>query len=195
MTSAWLGLAWLGFYWAGVLDPKRILGVTTLDVVRSCQFIGEINGVDPRCVDIPLIGGHSGVTIIPVLSQSKPPVKLTDQKKIEALTQRIQEAGTEVVKAKAGGGSATLSMAFAGARLTDAVLRGLKGDANVVECAYVASNVTEAPYFANPLVLGKSGVEKNLGYGTLNQYEQCLLKAAIPELLKNIKVGVDFANK
>ncbi|XP_037974343.2 malate dehydrogenase, mitochondrial [Plutella xylostella] len=180
---------------AGVLDPKRILGVTTLDVVRSCQFIGEINGVDPRCVDIPLIGGHSGVTIIPVLSQSKPPVKLTDQKKIEALTQRIQEAGTEVVKAKAGGGSATLSMAFAGARLTDAVLRGLKGDANVVECAYVASNVTEAPYFANPLVLGKSGVEKNLGYGTLNQYEQCLLKAAIPELLKNIKVGVDFANK
>ncbi|KAI5642569.1 lactate/malate dehydrogenase, NAD binding domain-containing protein [Phthorimaea operculella] len=389
---------------ANVYDEKRILGVTTLDVVRAAAFIGEINGVDPRGVTIPVIGGHSGVTIIPVLSQSNPAVKLSDQGKIEALTQRIQEAGTEVsssgvtitrgsgvsqsnpavklsdqgkiealtqriqeagtevsssgvtisrgsgvsqsnpavklsdqgkvealtqriqeagtevsssgvtitrgsrvsqsnpavklsdqgkiealtqriqeagtevsssgvtitrrsgvtitrgsgvsqsnpavklsdqgkiealtqriqeagtepgvggqpeqpavklndqgkiealtqriqeagtevVKAKAGGGSATLSMAYAGARLAGSVLRGLKGESNVVECAYIKSDITESPYFANPVVLGKNGVEKNLGYGKLNAYEQQLLKAAIPELLKNIKVGVDFVNK
>ncbi|KAJ2942757.1 hypothetical protein O0L34_g14945 [Tuta absoluta] len=177
---------------ANVYDEKRILGVTTLDVVRAAAFIGEINGVDPRSVTIPVIGGHSGVTIIPVLSQSQPGVKLSDQGKIEALTQRIQEAGTEVVKAKAGGGSATLSMAYAGARLAGSVLRGLNGESNVVECAYVKSDVTESPYFANPVVLGKNGVEKNLGFGKLNAYEQQLLKAAIPELLKNIQVGVDF---
>lgn len=81
---------------AGVYDPKRVFGVTTLDVVRSATFIGEINGVDPRSVTIPVIGGHSGVTIIPVLSQSQPALKLTDQGKIEELTKRIQEAGTEV---------------------------------------------------------------------------------------------------
>lgn len=78
-------------------DANRILGVTTLDVVRAAAFIGEINGVDPQTVSIPVIGGHSGVTIIPLLSQSKPAVKLTDQAKIDALTQRIQEAGTEVI--------------------------------------------------------------------------------------------------
>ncbi|KAL0818544.1 hypothetical protein ABMA28_008983 [Loxostege sticticalis] len=180
---------------AGVYDPARILGVTTLDVVRAAAFIGEINGVDPRSVTIPVIGGHSGVTIIPLLSQSQPAVKLSDQEKIKALTLRIQEAGTEVVKAKAGGGSATLSMAYAGARLAGSVLRGLKGESNVVECAYIKSDVTESPYFANPVVLGKNGVEKNLGYGTLNAYEQELLKEAIPELLKNIKKGEDFAKK
>ncbi|CAH2052702.1 unnamed protein product, partial [Iphiclides podalirius] len=180
---------------AGVYDPARVLGVTTLDVVRAAAFIGEINGVDPGKVSIPVIGGHSGVTIIPLLSQSNPPVKLSDQAKIEALTKRIQEAGTEVVKAKAGGGSATLSMAYAGARLAGAVLKGLKGESNVVECAYVKSDLTEASYFANPLLFGKCGVEKNLGYGKLNEYEQKLLKAAIPELLKNIKTGEDFAKK
>lgn len=78
-------------------DPNRVLGVTTLDVVRAAAFIGEINGVDPQSVSIPVIGGHSGVTIIPLLSQSKPAVKLTDHAKIEALTKRIQEAGTEVL--------------------------------------------------------------------------------------------------
>lgn len=70
--------------------------MTTLDVVRSCAFIGEINGVNPLSVSIPVIGGHAGITIIPVLSQSQPAVKLNDQDKIAALTGRIQEAGTEV---------------------------------------------------------------------------------------------------
>ncbi|XP_013167953.1 PREDICTED: probable malate dehydrogenase, mitochondrial [Papilio xuthus] len=180
---------------AGVYDPAKVLGVTTLDVVRAAAFIGEINCVDPTTVKIPVIGGHSGVTIIPVLSQSCPAVNLTDQSKIEALTKRIQEAGTEVVKAKAGGGSATLSMAYAGARLACAVLRGLKGDSDAVECAYVKSDLTEATYFANPVQFGPNGVEKNLGYGELNDYEKELLKAAIPELLKNIKTGENFANK
>lgn len=180
---------------AGVYDANRVLGVTTLDVVRAAAFIGEINGVDPQSVSIPVIGGHSGVTIIPVLSQSKPAVKLSEQAKIDALTQRIQEAGTEVVKAKAGGGSATLSMAYAGARLVGSVLRGLNGESNVVECAYIKSSLTEASYFANPVVLGKNGVEKNLGFGALNDYEKKLLQAAIPELQKNIKTGEEFAQK
>lgn len=65
----------------------------------------------------------------------------------------------------------------------------------MVECAYIKSDVSEAAYFANPVVLGKNGVEKNLGYGKLNEFEQQLLKAAIPELLKNIKVGEEFANQ
>lgn len=180
---------------AGVYDPNRVLGVTTLDVVRACAFIGAINGVDPRSVTIPVIGGHSGVTIIPLLSQAKPAPKLSDQGKIEALTKRIQEAGTEVVKAKAGGGSATLSMAWAGARLTNAILKGLNGESNVVECAYIKSDLTEASYFANPVVFGKNGVAKNLGYGKLNAYEEALLKEALPELKKNIITGEKFINK
>lgn len=71
----------------------------------------------------------------------------------------------------------------------------LQGESNVVECAYIKSDVSEAAYFANPVVLGKNGVEKNLGYGKLNAFEQELLKAAIPELLKNIKTGEEFAKK
>ena len=44
---------------------------------------------------------------------------------------RIQNAGTEVVEAKAGGGSATLSMAYAAARMGEAILRGLSGESDV----------------------------------------------------------------
>merc|ERR1711941_767 len=118
-----------------------------------------------------------------------------DADTLKALTERIQDAGTEVVKAKDGAGSATLSMAYAAARFTDSLIKGMQGQEGVVECAYVASDVTEAKYFATPLVLGPSGVEKNLGLGTLSEFEQGLLAAAIPELIGSIKKGEEFVAK
>ncbi|XP_012266831.1 malate dehydrogenase, mitochondrial [Athalia rosae] len=182
------------FQKAGVYDPNRIFGVTTLDIVRSNTFIAEAKGLDPLKTNVPVIGGHSGITIIPLISQAKPQVSFPDDQ-LKALTERIQEAGTEVVKAKAGTGSATLSMAYAGARFGIALIKALNGEQNIIECSYVRSNVTEAKYFSTPILLGKNGVEKNLGLGKLSSFESKLLEAAIPELKKNIQKGEDFVNK
>lgn len=179
---------------AGVYDPNRIFGVTTLDVVRANTFIGELKGLDPTTVNCPVVGGHAGITIIPLISQCQPSVSFpTDQ--LKALTERIQEAGTEVVKAKAGAGSATLSMAMAGARFAFSLIRALRGEQGVVECAYVRSDITEATYFSTPILLGPNGIEKNLGLGSLSEFEKQLVTAAVPELKKNIKKGEEFAQK
>lgn len=177
---------------AGSYDPNRIFGVTTLDVVRANAFIGEMHNLDPAQVNIPVIGGHAGITIIPVLSQANPQVNIPSDK-LDGLVKRIQDAGTEVVKAKAGTGSATLSMAYAGARFAFSLLRGLRGEPNVVECAYVKSNVVSGlEYFSNPVLLGKNGLEKNLGLGKLNSYEEKLVDAAKAELQASVKKGEDF---
>merc|ERR1712210_451843 len=176
---------------AGVYNPKKIFGVSTLDVVRSNEFIGALKGINPQEVNCPVVGGHAGVTIMPLISQCSPAVSF-DADTLNALTVRIQDAGTEVVKAKDGAGSATLSMAYAAARFTDSLIKGMKGVEGVTECAYVESDVTEAKYFATPLVLGPSGIEKNLGLGTLTEFEQGLLAAAIPELIGSIKKGEEF---
>lgn len=179
---------------AGVYDPKRLFGVTTLDIVRSNAFVAEAKGLDPQKTSVPVIGGHSGITIIPLISQCKPSVSFPEDQ-IKALTLRIQEAGTEVVKAKAGTGSATLSMAYAGARFGLSLLKALNGEQGIVECSFVQSDVTSSKYFSTPLVLGKGGVEKNLGLGTLSAFEKKLLDEALPELKKNIQKGEDFVNK
>merc|ERR1712224_895133 len=177
---------------AGTLDPKRVFGVTTLDVVRSNAFIGTMKNIDPTKVNCPVVGGHAGVTIMPLISQCTPAVEFPAEQ-LKALTERIQDAGTEVVKAKDGAGSATLSMAYAAARFTDSLIKAMNGQEGVVECAYVTSHVTEATYFSTPLLLGKNGLEKNLGLGKLSDYEEELLKACIPELQKTIKKGEEFA--
>lgn len=53
-------------------------------------------------------------------------------------------------------GSATLSMAYAGARFVFSLLDAMNGKEGVVECAFVRSEETESPYFATPLLLGVS---------------------------------------
>ena len=54
---------------AGTFNAAKLMGVTKLDVVRSQAFIGAIAGADPSSVHIPVVGGHAGVTILPLLSQ------------------------------------------------------------------------------------------------------------------------------
>lgn len=175
----------------GVLDPKRIFGINYLDIIRSQTFVAELKGLDVTKTTVPVIGGHAGKTIIPVLSQTKPAVKFTEDE-AKKLTVRIQEAGTEVVKAKAGAGSATLSMAVAGAKFVDFLLKGLNGEKNVV-CSFVMSDAVKGiDYFSTPLEIGPNGVEKILGTGPLNAYEQSLVDGAIPELKKSIEKGVKF---
>ncbi|XP_078278301.1 malate dehydrogenase, mitochondrial [Rhinoraja longicauda] len=175
----------------GVYNPNKIFGVSTLDVVRANTFVANLKGLDPARVSVPVIGGHAGKTIIPLISQCNPKVEIP-QDKLQALTERIQEAGTEVVKAKAGAGSATLSMAYAGARFVFSLLDAMNGKEGVVECAFVRSEETESPYFATPLLLGKSGIEKNLGLGKLSAFEEKLVAEAMGELKASIKKGEDF---
>ena len=54
---------------AGVYDKKKLMGVTTLDVVRANTFVAEAKGLDLKDVDVPVVGGHAGTTILPLLSQ------------------------------------------------------------------------------------------------------------------------------
>ena len=73
---------------AGVFDPKKLFGVTTLDVVRAETFIQEITGTkDPAKTNIPVIGGHSGETIVPLFSKAQPPVNVPSDK-LDALVHR-----------------------------------------------------------------------------------------------------------
>lgn len=206
---------------AGVFDPKRLFGVTTLDVVRAETFIQSITGErDPAKTVIPVIGGHSGETIVPLFSQAKPAVKVPEDK-LDALTHRkfyewktaavqyadkvqgVQFGGDEVVEAKGGAGSATLSMAYAGFRFAERVMKAMKGDSNIVEPTFVylpgvnggdeIAKETGCEYFSIPVKIGTNGAEsaENI-LGHLNDYEKKLLGKCTEGLKGNISKGIEF---
>ena len=85
--------------------------------------------------------------------------------------------------------------AYAAARFSESVLRGLEGEPDVYEAAYVESSVTELPYFATKVRLGPNGAEEVLPLGKLTPFEEKGVQELIPVLKKNIDTGVEFAQK
>ncbi|GAQ03509.1 malate dehydrogenase, cytoplasmic [Aspergillus lentulus] len=187
----------------GVFDPKRLFGVTTLDVVRAETFTQEYSGQkDPSKVQIPVVGGHSGETIVPLFSKASPALDIPADK-YDALVNRVQFGGDEVVKAKDGAGSATLSMAYAGFRFAERVIRASQGQSGIVEPTYIylrgvtggedIANETGVEFFSTLVELGRNGAEKaiNILQGVTEQ-EKKLLEACTKGLKGNIEKGIEF---
>lgn len=91
------------------------------------------------------------------------------QESLEALTYRIQFGGDEVVKAKDGAGSATLSMAYAGVEFANKIIRAVKGEKGIIAPSFVHLSADkdggealkkeigrDLDYFSAPIELGVS---------------------------------------
>jgi malate dehydrogenase len=187
----------------GIFNPQRVFGVTTLDVVRAETFVAEIVGkANPQELTIPVVGGHSGQTIVPLFSKASPPVSIPEDK-VADLIKRIQFGGDEVVEAKNGAGSATLSMAQAGYRFAEKLLRAVKGEKGLVEPSYVylpgvpggeaIAKKVGTDFFSVPVELGPNGAEKAIDIlEGIPANEQGLVDIAIGDLKGNIEKGVSF---
>jgi malate dehydrogenase len=107
--------------------------------------------------------------IVPLLSQSSHPLPKITAEEHAALIKRIQFGGDEVVKATDGAGSATVSMAYAGAEFAAKILRAVKGEKGIVAPTYINLAADKAggdvvkkeigqelEYFSAPVELGVS---------------------------------------
>lgn len=193
---------------------KRVFGVTNLDLVRASTFLKE-NSTDTikGMPHVPVIGGHSGETIIPLFSQNEHS-KSVPQDKMAPLVHRVQYGGDEVVKAKNGAGSATLSMAHAGfmcvvrfAKLFLGVdskfngtyyisLKDFKNQPIAKNAETLLPLVNNVPYFAVPMDITLDGVQ-SVDSDIINRMNLTerkeLLPVCLEQLEKNIAKGLDFS--
>lgn len=65
----------------------RLFGVTHLDIVRASTFVATVVGKaeDAPKYTIPVVGGHSGATIVPLLSQSEPKIVSTTTSSLQVV--------------------------------------------------------------------------------------------------------------
>lgn len=175
----------------GIDAGNRLFGITLLDSIRASTFIAASLHVSPRLIHIPVVGGHAGTTIIPLLSQL--PLGMLRLLDIPDITKRIQFAGDEVVLAKEGTGSATLAMAYAASEFTTAVLRAMNGEENIVEPAFVQQEVENCHYFSSLVRLGKNGMEEVIPLpSNMSFFEKEAIEKALPVLRKQAQKGIDF---
>ena len=181
----------------GVYDWRKVAGVTSLDLMRASTFVAERNGSNSAYQTVPCVCGHAAETIVPLFSQADPALPSgISQAEFELLDKKIQDAGTAVVEAKGGAGSATLSMAAAGARFVDSCLMGLSGVKQVDTCYFNVAEVDKSfgvDYFACKVELGPMGIMAVLPLGKLTAYEEKRVAEGKNKLKADIKVGLDFA--
>lgn len=206
----------------GIDGSNRIMGITTLDLVRSETFLGDYmnnsrvttvgsNQFDKRRMHkvISVIGGHSGHTIIPIMLL-KPLVYMMKPGQYDSLINRIQFGGDEVVKAKQGKGSATYSMAYSGYKFIEYILRSIQRE-SLDGLGYIPAyinftkltngnqlseklNNKELEYFSIPIVLNNGRIESidTTILDKISEKEKEMINKAIPELIANAKKGQRF---
>ncbi|KAG0503558.1 hypothetical protein HPP92_003630 [Vanilla planifolia] len=157
---------------AGTFDEKKLFGVTTLDVVRAKTF-------------------YAAKAKVPVEGNSAK--QFFCRMKILRLLQRgLRMEELRLLKLRQG---KVLQLYPWRAVFADACLKGLNGVSDIVECSFVQSNVTELPFFASKVRLGKNGVEEVLGLGPLSDFEKQGLENLKPELKASIEKGIKFARE
>ena len=180
---------------AGVYNPKKLFGVTTLDISRANTFASELTRVP---TSVPVIGGHAGTTIVPLFSLAKPAFQLEGED-LEKMIHRVAFGGDEVVAAKAGAGSATLSMAAAGCRFTESVLRGLHGE-KVTEISFVENKEAHdrfgTRFFATEIILGQDGISEIVNlFDKASEVEKKKVAEMVESLKEQIEKGEKFIPK
>lgn len=177
-------------------NPGKLLGVTTLDVTRANTFLADALG-GPLSKDVTVIGGHAGTTILPLLSQVSGFDKLSEQQ-VKDLTHRIQFGGDEVVQAKDGTGSATLSMAYAANVFVEQLMNVVAGKQDsVTACSFVHNDIYNdkhgCEYFAAPTKFTKDGVAE-IYEQKLSAFEQTVFDEMLPALKGQVEKGKAFVN-
>ncbi|CAG99375.1 malate dehydrogenase MDH2 [Kluyveromyces lactis] len=197
---------------------SRVYGITQLDLVRSSTFVQQLNGFKSNTSPvIPVIGGHSGDTIIPVFSTlERDPeyANLLDNGMRLKMVHRVQYGGDEIVKAKNGNGSATLSMAYAGFKIAAKFIDLLVGNTDTIDdiVMYVpltnrnhqeiapGSNelrsryINDLLYFSIPLSINRNGIKK-IHYEILENLDSYERDTLLPICLKTLEGNIETGLK
>jgi malate dehydrogenase len=143
--------------------PKqRVVGMAgVLDTSRFRSFVAMELGVSVEDVSATVMGGH-GPTMVPLPRLATvggiPLTELLPREKIDAIVERTQKAGTEIVKLLANG-SAYFSPAASGIAMAEAYIKDKK---RIFPCAALCEGEYGiSGYFIGvPVMIGAGGVEK-----------------------------------
>ncbi len=191
-------MVWLMKYMTGFPKNMVIGQAGILDTSRFRAFVAMELGVSVREVQALVMGSH-GDDMVAVLSQTKvggvPIKKLIPADRLQAIVQRTQKGGGEIVKLLEKG-SAFYAPASAAIEMAEAYL---KDEKRILSChAYLEGEYGINGYFVGvPVKIGAGGVEEVLIAEMDDDEKKAFEKSAnhIQEVVEGLKNLLDkFAN-
>jgi malate dehydrogenase len=142
-------------------ESKRVFGMAgILDTARYRSFLAMELDVSPKDIQAVLMGGH-GDTMVPLPRYTTvagiPVTELIAKEKLDAIIERTQKGGGELVKLM--GTSAWYAPGAAAAQMVEAIVRDQKRIFPC--CAYLDGQYgMKDIYLGVPVKLGRRGIEK-----------------------------------
>jgi malate dehydrogenase len=188
---------------SGKFDPRKLFGVTTLDVIRTRKLVAAALQMNPYDVNVPVVGGRGGVTACPLIAKTGLRLPLEEIVRITAEVQSYGVPFEAAVGADAHDALSTevappvaLGLAYAACDFAVSLLKALRGDVGIVECTMVESTIrSEVPFFSSRVELGREGVQRIFPMGSLTPFENELIETAVPELVKDVEAGMKAASQ
>ncbi|ORC93239.1 putative malate dehydrogenase [Trypanosoma theileri] len=198
----------------GVFDPRKLFGITTLDVVRARTLVAQELQMNPYDVNIPVVGGRGGLTACALVAQTGLRIP---HERLMHLSEKLQSYGSSVPDKNSNdtileerekmedtdnnsfdldvAPPVGLSLAYAAMEWSVSVLKAMRGDRGIIECSYLESTMRkETPFFSSRVELGEEGVSQLLPLEPLTSYETALVEAAVPLIVEDVEAGVRFAS-
>lgn len=170
----------------GNFNGKKLFGITTIDYIRAqCLFANE-NKLKPKECKVPVIGGRSNKTIIPLLSQSKPTIEM-EEKLAQEFTTKLRSCDEVITNAKSGW-SPTLAVAYSVLCFVRALIDALDSRQTKVS-AFVENNDFGTSFFGGITTIDKNGVHDMQRFTKLSAFEIHLLENSIKQLRDDVERG------
>ncbi|CAK1551915.1 unnamed protein product [Leptosia nina] len=174
-------------------DAGKIFGITHIDTIRAKAYVAKTLNINPGNLDIPVIGGHSDETIVPLFSSMSPSHHRLDTCQADTLTKLVKKAGMEVIRNKQGIDSSVLAMAWSVNEFVGSLVDALSGGTTTVN-ALTSNPHHGTRFFAGPTTVGCYGIVETCGANyEMSEYERYLLGNAITTLNKEVMLGEDYA--
>lgn len=194
----------------GMYDPKKLFGLLTPETELAKAFVYHRFAMDLDLdfdvfiedLLIPIVGGHSSKTTLPLFSKTKPEPPAILKKYERQFWMR--EIGHMV---SFGDSSESLVLPYSpgplgkfevrGAEIfVVSLLRALDGSEDVFQTCFVQSNLTVLPFFGSRVKLGKKGVESFVesDLKDITEDEAESLTYLLDHLFEDIYEGIEFAH-
>lgn len=175
-------------YWKTLGAPtSKVVGMAgVLDSSRFATFVAMELGVSVKDIVAPVLGGH-GPTMVPIVRLSTvggvPLTEMLSAERIEAISARTREAGTEIVKLL-GSGSAFVSPAYSAMAMAESYLHDQK---RVLPCAAYCDGQygINGLFVGVPAIIGEAGIERVIEI-KLEAAEKALLQKSIDAVQSSV---------
>ncbi|KAI5634352.1 lactate/malate dehydrogenase, NAD binding domain-containing protein [Phthorimaea operculella] len=166
-------------------NPFKVFGVANIDIARAKSCAAKELKANPRHLSLPVLGGRSEDTTVPLFSNLEPDFYHLDETNAAKLTRSLRQPSF-YKKPK------SLLTSWAVTESSEKVVDAMSGTDVELHC-FAANPGFGTRFFAAPVTFGREGIKRAANNFKMNKLECSLLCDSVPVINADVAIGEGLA--